>query len=144
MAGETELVLSGEGMPATAVRGITETLEPIEAAGPVRRTVNGTLRSLSAPQFQKYRWSITCSDKNSPAFDAVWPGDVVTVDCVSELSYKTSGGSPARAVVSGSSWILGDHTNYRPQLTIMITAKNQETDEYGAVVSWSLEGEEQG
>jgi hypothetical protein len=144
VADETVLALSGEGIPPYSVRGVTETLEPIEAAGPMRRTVNGTLVSLSAAQFAKYRWAITCSDVQSPAFDAIWPGDTVTVDCISELGYKTSGGSPARTVVSGSSWVQGAHTYYRPQLIIMITAKNQETDEYGAVVSWSLEGEELG
>lgn len=142
MAGETLLVISGEGMPPYAVRGVTETLEPIAAAANIRRTVNGDPVSLSAPQFAKYRWAITCSDVQSPAFDAVWLGDVVTVDCISDLGYKTSGGSPARAVVSGSSWTQGAHTYYRPQMTFMITGKSQETDEYGAVVSWSLEGEE--
>lgn len=146
MADETELVISGDGMPSTSVRGITETLEPIDN-----------------PQFDKYRLTISCSDMNAPAFDAVrvgsWKrtvnggfvdlsgnGSVLTVDCLSELAYKTTGGSPApgpqRAVVSGSSRTSGDFTFYRPQLTIGVTAKTQETDEYGAVVQWQLEGEE--
>lgn len=142
---ETELVISGDGMPPTAVRGITESLDVVN------------------PQFDKYRLVITCADKNSPAFDAlragVWRrtvngglydlsgnGSVVTVDCVSELAYKTTGGSPApgpqRTVVDGSSRVDGDFTFYRPRLTVGLIAKSQETDEYGAVCSWQLELEE--
>lgn len=147
MAGETELVLSGDGLPPTAVRGIRETLEPI-----------------ANPQFRKYRWRIECSDINSPAFDAVWPGDwrrtinggfvdlsgmgtVLTVQCVSDLAYlaasqSPAGESPLKSEVPGLTETVGDFTFYRPELTIGITAKSQQTDEVGAVVSWTLEGEE--
>lgn len=145
MAGETELVISGDGMPPTAVRGIVETLAPI-----------------ANPMFDKYRLTISCSDMNAPAFDAVrvglWKrtvngglidlsgaGTVLTVDCVSELAYKT-GGSPAagpqRTAVSGSSREADGFTFYRPQLTMGVVAKSQETNEYGAVVSWIIELEE--
>lgn len=145
MAGETELVISGDGMPATAVRGITESLE------------------IANPQFDKYRLTISCADKNAPAFDALrvgnWHrtvngglvdlsgnGSIVTIGCISELAYKTTGGSPApgprRTPVSGSSRTSGDHTFYRPELTCGLVAKSQETDEYGAVCSWQAEFEE--
>lgn len=142
VAGETLLVISGDGMPPYAVRGLTQTLEPIDAAKNLRRTVNGSLLDLSLSQFRKYRSEITCSDIDSPAFDALEIGDTVTVDCVSELAYKTSGGSPSRPVVTGSSRTSGDYTFYRPRLTMVVTGKSQETDEYGAAVSWTLELEE--
>jgi hypothetical protein len=146
MAGETELVISGDGMPPTSVRGISETLEPI-----------------NNPQFDKYRLTIQCSDMNAPAFDALrigsWRrtvngglidlsgnGSIVTVDCVSELAYKTLGGSPApepqRTAVSGSSRNSGNFTFYRPQLVVGLISKSQQTDEYGAVVQWQAEFEE--
>lgn len=146
MAGETELVISGDGMPPTSVRGISETLEPIDNA-----------------QFDKYRLTLSCSDMNAPAFDNLrvgnWRrtvngglvdlsgnGSIVTVDCLSELAYKTLGSSPApgpqRTAVSGSSRTSGDFTFYRPQLVVGLISKSQQTDEYGAVVQWQAEFEE--
>lgn len=141
MTGETLLVISGEGMPPYAVRGITQSLEPIEAATNLRRTVNGGLVDLSASQFKKYRSTISCADVNSPAFDAVEIGDAVLVDCVAELAYKAAG-SPSRPVVPGSSRTADGFVFYRPQLSMIVVGKSQETDEYGAEVSWTMELEE--
>ena len=136
------LTLSGIGVPPYSVRGATQTLQPIEAAQQLRRTINGLLVDLSRAEFRKYRSTITCTDQQPPAIDGVWPGKVVTVGCISELSYKTAGGAAGRSVVSGSSRIEGDYTFYRPQLTMRIVSFSQDTDEYGASVSWSLELEE--
>lgn len=144
MAGETELVISGDGMPPTAVRGITESLE------------------ISNPQFDKYTLTISCADKNAPAFDALrvgnWRrtvngglvdlsgnGSIVIVQCMSELAYKAAGSpasGPNRPVVSGSSRTVDGYVFYRPELTMGLVSKSQETDEYGAVCSWQLELEE--
>lgn len=145
MAGETELVISGDGMPPTAVRGISETLEPVDN-----------------PQFDKYRLTLQCSDKNAPAFDRLRVGNfrrtvnggfvdlsgmgsIVTVDCISELAFRT-GGSPAaiaqRPAVAGSIRESDGYTFYRPQLIVGLVRKSQETDEYGAVVAWSADFEE--
>jgi hypothetical protein len=142
MADETLLTISGDGVPSYSARGITQTLEPIDAAKNLRRTVNGALIDLSASQFKKYRSEITCTDKDAPAFDAVEIGDTVTIGCVEELGYLTSGGSPARPVVSGSSRTVGAWTYYRPELTMVVVGKAQSFDEYGAVESWTLELEE--
>lgn len=142
MLSSSLLVISGEGTPEYSVRGLTQTLEPIDAAKNLRRSVNGNLIDLSASQFKKYRSTISCEDVDSPAFDAIEIGDTVTVDCVAELAYKTSGGSPSRTVVPGSLRVSGDWTFYRPRLTMVVTGKSQETDEYGAAVSWTLELEE--
>lgn len=146
MADETELVISGEGMPPTSVRGITETLEPIDN-----------------PLFDKYRLSLSCADKNAPAFDAlrvgVWRrtvngglvdlsgnGSIVTVDCISELAGKLTGSPPAytpnRTVVSGSGRTADGYYFYRPQLVVGLVSKSQETDEYGAITQWEAEFEE--
>jgi hypothetical protein len=136
------LTLSGLGVPPYSARGANQTLEPIEAARQLRRTINGELIDLSRPEFRKYRSTISCADQQPPAVDGVWPGRVVTVDCISVLSYRTSGGTPARAVVPGSLYTEGDYTFYRPQLTMRVVSFSQDTDEYGAAVSWSLELEE--
>lgn len=144
MADETELVISGEGMPPTAVRGITETLEPIDN-----------------PQFDKYRLTISCNDKNAPAFDKLrvgnWRrtvngglidlsgnGSIITVGCMSELAYLTAGSpsGPERTAVSGSSRTDGAYTFYRPELIMGVISKSQDTDEYNAVVQWQIELEE--
>lgn len=136
------LTLSGIGVPPYSARGASQTLEPIQAAQQLRRTVNGDLIDLSRPEFRKYRSTISCADQQPPAIDGVWPGRVVTVDCITELSYRTSGGAPARSVVPGSSRTEGDYTLYRPRLTMRVVSFSQDTDEYGATVSWSLELEE--
>lgn len=145
MAGETELIISGDGMPPTAVRGISETLEPI-----------------NNPQFDKYQLTISCSDKNAPAFDKLrvgnWRrtvngglvdlsgnGSVVTIGCMSELAYLTAGSptpQPERNAVSGSSRTDGDYTFYRPELIMGLISKSQDTNEYGAVVNWQAVFEE--
>jgi hypothetical protein len=143
MAGETSLVISGQGASPYASRGITARLEPIAAAGNFRRTVNSTLINLSPTQFQtKYRGTLSGTDQDSPAFDAVDVGDTLTIGWPDELSYLTSGGSPAKTVVSGSSVVSGNYTFYRPQFVMMVVAKRQERDETGWVQSWELDLEE--
>ena len=139
----TLLVISGPGMPTYAARGLTQTLDPIGAAGAIARTVNGGLIDLSPPQMRKYKSTISCTDTEAPALDGVWPGMPVTVDCVSELGYLTAGGTPQRTVVSGSSRTAGLWTWYRPRLDMMVMSYSTSTDEYGAQVGWSLELEEQ-
>lgn len=142
MADETLLSWTGDGVSPYSARGLTQSLEPIAAAENMRRTINGTARDLSAPQFRKYKSAIVCADQVAPALDDVWPGDVLTVNCVKELSYKTAGGSPARSVVSGSSRVEGAHTLYRPVIVFMVMTKTETKDEYGCVDSWQLTLEE--
>lgn len=139
---ETVLTITGFGLTPYSARGIQQTLEPIPESSAMRRTVNGALVDISAPEFRKYRSVISCEDMNVPAIDGVWPGQQVTVACACELSYATSGGSPARTVVSGSSRTEGDFTFYRPQLTMRIVNFNEALDELGAMLSWQLELEE--
>lgn len=137
----TMLVLSGIGVPSYSARGLTQTLQPIEAAGSQRRTVNGTLVDLSQAQFRKYRSTIRCSDQDAPALDGVWPGQVVTVNCAAELCCP-SADSPSKPVVSGSQRTEGSFIFYRPQLTMQVVGLTMEKDEYGAATSWTLELEE--
>ena len=92
-------------------------------------------------QFRKYKSSISCRDQEPPAIDGVWPGHVVTVECVAELSYPT-GGSPARPVVSGSTRTQGGFVFYRPQLQMRVTGFSANRDEYGADGQWQMDLEE--
>lgn len=141
MVDTTLLVLEGMGVPLYSARGIVQSLEPIEAASDLKRTINGALKDLSIGQFQKYRSSINCNDQQSPALDGIWPGAQITVHCISELSYEF-GGSPQRTEISGSSRQEGDFVFYRPILVMRVTSFNQRTDEYGAQTSWSMTLEE--
>lgn len=138
----TLLRISGAGVSPFASRGMSQSLEPIAAASQMFRNVNGGMIDTLFPQFKKYKSTITCSDQVSPAFEGFWPGQVLTIDCIAHLSYKTSGGAPGRIVVPDSSREEGDYTRYRPRITFMVMSYTTTEDEWGAVVSWVLELEE--
>ena len=142
MTDTTLLVLSGHGVSPYSARGLSQSLTPIEASAVLRRTINGDLKDLSQAQFRKFKSTITCTDQNTPALEGVWPGAVLTVDCVSELSYKTAGGAPERPVVSGSSRVEGEFTLYRPRLIMRVVGYDVSHDEYQAAVGWTLDLEE--
>ena len=142
MNDDTLLTLSGIGVTTYSARGLTQTLEPIEASAQLRRTVNGALVDLSYEPFRKYKSTISCQDQEPPAIDGVWPGQIVTVECVAELCFPTTSGSPARPSVSGSARTGGDFTFYRPVLSMRVTGFSVSRDEYGAAVSWQLQLEE--
>lgn len=142
MADETLLVLSSIGVPPYSARGLTQTLEPIDAAANLKRTINGALIDLSVPELRKYRSTISGADVDSPAFDQAWPGLQVVVDCIAELSYLTNSESPNRPVVAGSSRVSGDFTFYRPQLTMRVVRFAISDDEWMRESSWTLELEE--
>jgi len=136
------LVIAGIDLSDYAVRGLTQTLEPIDQARQMRRTVNGALVDVSMSQFRKYRSVIACADQVPPALDAIWPGLEVEVQCVAELGYRGSSGTPERTAVSGSERDEGEFTYYRPLLTMMVRDFRTNTDEYGAEVGWTIELEE--
>lgn len=138
----TNLRLDAIGVPPYSCRGATQSLQAISQAKQIKRTVNGGLRDISFDGFKKYSSTISCDDQEPPAFDGVWPGLQVIVDCISELSYKTLGGTPERNVVPGSSRTSGNYTIYRPQLTCLIVDFQVQRDEYGAATNWSLDLEE--
>jgi hypothetical protein len=138
----TLLSLSGIGVPPYSARGLTQTLEPIEQATQLKRTVNGALVDLSAAPFRKYRSTIACQDQDPPAIDGVWPGQVVTVECVAELSFPTATGAPARPAVEDSERSEGAFSFYRPILVMRVTGFSVARDEYGAVTAWQLQLEE--
>ena len=142
MEGSTNLALTGIGVAPYSARGLRQSLTPIPQAAVLARTVNGALVDLSLPSFRKYATTITGSDQLAPVCDGVWPGKQVVVDCIAELSYVTAGGTPARAVVSGSSREEGAITYYRPQLTMRVTSFTAEEDEWGRAVNWTMTLEE--
>lgn len=145
----TLLVLSGAGVPPYSARGLTQDLTYINASVAMRRTVNGTLTDVSDPNFRKYASKITCTDQQAPALSGIWPGMVLTVDCVNELSFYAGTDSTdepdsidGRTVVPGSGYFADGFFFYRPRLTMMVTKYWPQQDEYGATVAWELDLEE--
>ena len=134
-----DLVIAGIGLPAASIRGVTQTLEPIGAAAQLMRTVNGALVDVSAAAFRKYASTIRCSDQPPPALDGVWPGALVTVDCVAELAHP-QGGSPARTVVASRT--EDGFVYYRPQLSMRVLSFDVDRDAWGATVAWTMTLEE--
>lgn len=142
MPDETVLTLGGIGVPPYSARGLTQSLEPIDSAAQLRRTVNGALADLSYEPFRKYKSTISGQDQEPPAVDGIWPGLLVDVGCVAELSYPTANGGPARTAVADSERVEGAFTFYRPVLSVRIVGFSVSRDEYGAAVSWQLQLEE--
>jgi hypothetical protein len=133
------------GVAPYSARGLNGTLSPIDAArgaDKLRRTVNGTLVDISAPQMRKYQLEVAGSDQAPPALDGVWVGMEVLVDCHVELAYLTAGGTPGRSPVTGSERVEGDYTYYRPQLSMRVVELQIERSEWEADVGWSLTLEE--
>ena len=138
----TLLKISGIGVTPYSARGLTQTLEIIPAGVAMRRTVNGSLVDITAPQFRKYRSTISCTDQQPPPLDKLAPNMILEVECVSQLAYLTASGSPERTPVTGSSYVEGDFTFYRPKLNMRVTGFRITEDEYGASIGWQLDLEE--
>lgn len=138
---QTVLAISVMGVPLYSARGLSQTLEPIDAAKNMRRSINGILTDVAHEQFRKYKSKITCTDMRAPAADGIWPGMTVVVDCVAFLGYPI-GGTPQRTVIAGSSFTEDGYTFYRPQLTMIVVATTVQVDEWAATVPWELDLEE--
>lgn len=136
----TLLAISGFDIPPYAARGLTQSLDPIDAAANLRRTINGVLSDFAFDQFRKYKSTVSGSDQQPPAVDGIWQGMTVVVDCIQELCYLTAGGAASRPVVATRT--EGDYTFYRPQLTMKITSFTTNKDEWQATVGWQLDLEE--
>lgn len=139
----TLLRMVGIGVPPYSARGVSQTLAHIEAAANLKRTANGKLVDISFSGFRKYKTSITCSDQRPPNLDGKWPGKIVTIDCVAELSFTPDEGETAqRVAVPGSLRVEGAHTVYRPRLECRVISFTQNADEWAAGVQWTIEAEE--
>lgn len=136
----TLLVLSGIGVPEWSARGITQTLTPIAQQGALRRTANGGMIDLGLSQFRKYASTISATDQAPPAFEGLWRGMELVVDCIEELSYSGMTGAPAREVVSSRT--EDGFVIYRPRLYMVVIDWNQAFQEWQAGRTWSLSLEE--
>lgn len=139
--GTDELTISGMSFPPYSTRSAQQSLTPIDAATQLARTVNGVLADVGDPDlFRKYRSQIVCTDQQVPQF--VWPGTLVTVHCIHELSYPTSGGTPDRTSVEYSERVDGDYTFYRPVLIMRVVSFTSNHDDWGRNIGWTIDLEE--
>lgn len=132
-------------IPPYALRGISQSLEPIEQASNLRRTVNAVLKDISSPDFRKYRSTIRCNDQQSPGLDGIWPGQLLTMWSAAELSFEGSTDDTdafARPPVEGSIREEGGFTFYRPILSVRVIGYSTELAEWDAEVSWQMDVEE--
>lgn len=140
MTDSTLLRLYPIGIPPYSARALTQTLEPIQSAVQMRRTVNGVLTDISAEQFRLYRSTITCRDQQHPAISGIWPGMMLDVDCVVELSYEDNTDNvPEREAVFGSERTESGFVFYRPKMLMMVELFRIDRDEWGAQIGWSLD-----
>jgi len=131
------------GVAAYSARGLRGTLGLCNAvSGGLRRTVNGTLIDIGAPQMRKYTLSISGNDQESPAVDGLWPGMQVVVDSNVELAFLTAGGSAGRTMVPGSERFEGAYTYYCMRLTMLVVGLDIDRAEWAQEVGWSLMLEE--
>lgn len=154
MTEPTILRLTGMGVPPYSARGLTQTLQPIDAAAVLRRTINGTLLDLSDSAFRKFASTISGSDVAPPACDGVWPGKVLTVDCIPRLSLLDPATGTTTETITELTALLSrtpvpstivqanGFITYRPRLTLMVTGYTQSAEEWTAGVTWSMTLEE--
>jgi hypothetical protein len=121
----TLVSIQGIDLAPYSVRGLKQTLEPIEAAKQQRRNINGKLVDLSVPQMRRYKTTITCTDQEGPGLTGVWPGLIVAINCLADLG----GGSDAITPLILSCVVVGWRTT---------------RDEWGAENGWQLDLEEWG
>jgi hypothetical protein len=134
----TLLAFAELSLPEAAARGISQSLKPIDEAADIATTINGEAIDLSDVNFRKYQSTISCTDMRTMTRAGLWPGMILTVDCICELYYATAGGSPDRTVVSGSTRVEGDRTYFRPRLTMMLVEISGADDEFAADTAWEM------
>ena len=140
---DTLLVISSMGNFQYQARGLIQTLGLIPQATDLERSVNGKLINMGYPVFRKYMSKITCTDLDAPPLDGIWPGMLVTVHCAASLSYANGNpGSPGRPEVSGSSYVQGGFTFYRPVLEMLVKTFSENWEEWKGDMGWALELEE--
>lgn len=143
-----DIGLPGEGgpdIPPYAARGLHGTLRPIDmaqGADKLRRTVNGTLISVAAPQMRKFRLEASGDDQQPPALDNIWPGMELAVYCHVEMAFMTSLGGPAYPVVPDSEYVEGEYTFYAMSLSMLVAEWTIERAEWSAQYTWTLVLEE--
>lgn len=163
-----EIIGQGNAIAPFSGRECTQTLAPI-SQGVLRRTINGALVCVSQEGHRKFQSTISCKDKAPPAFDGLWKGTLLRVECIQTMTHLVP---PYHEKVqlerealsfklyeySGKTWgcdklqdrwmtipdqFPGGFLTYRPLLKMVVKNYFLETDEWGLSVGWTLELEEE-
>jgi len=121
MSDSTLLSLTGITLGDYSCRGLTLELEPIQSNGGLRRTINGGLLDLTAPQFRKFQATISCEDQDAPELTDIWQGMPVTVVCIPGII----GGTDS----TGSGTIT---------LNMLVDSWKTSRAEWDALTNWSI------
>lgn len=139
----TLLSLEGIGVHPYSARGLSQTLEPIDAQAHIERTVNGELIDFGYDPMKKYKSTISGSDVRPPAVDGVWAGKIVTVNCIATISHPEYVGFGREPVNYDDAVIMEQgFITYYPRLRMMVMGFSIDQDEFGAVVGWKMDLEE--
>lgn len=132
-------------LPLYSMRGLTQTLDYIDMASQFERSVNAKLIDFGHAQYRLFQSTLSVTDVAPLPLGLLFPGLPVTLECAHELSYRTSGGSAERAVVTGSEHTEGDFTFYRPSLACWITDRPSVSfNEWEALYTTTIKFEEDG
>ena len=148
---ETDLDFEGIGILPGSGRGVRQSIEYIPN-GTLHYTVWGHLDSTGRPSLDLFKVVVTGEDVFPPAFGRLKQGSKLWVRTVAELPDPQVAGQPLiREAVPGSivyldadGGALPDEggaawVNFRPRLKLMVKSWSIERDEYGEVVSWTIE-----
>lgn len=111
-----------------AARGISMQMSEIDQAADIRRDVNGNLINVldGVTAFQKYKFSLSCEDMESPGFAAATggrtafrKGDAATLICIPDLG-----------------------ATEQQTFTVMNMGWTVTRDDWNAITSWSLDLEQ--
>lgn len=75
---QTDLLIGGAYLPYGSARGLSVSVQPINA-GEIRRTINGGLVDLTRTTHRKYRVQISGQDTITPTLADLWPGALVSM-----------------------------------------------------------------
>ena len=163
-----EIIGQGNTIAPFSGRECTQTLAPI-SQGVLRRTINGTLVCVSQDGHRKFQSTISCKDKAPPAFDGLWKGTLLRVECIQAMTHivpphyekvqlerepffltlheysgkvwPTEKGKDRWVIISPQ--FPGGFITYRPVLRMIVKNYFLETDEWGLTVGWTLDLEEE-
>jgi hypothetical protein len=120
LSDSTLLAITGITIPDYAIRGLTLNLQLINASDGLQRSINGSLLDLTAPQFRKYKATLTCEDQDVPTLTDIWQGQIVTITCI-------PGVGPA------------NNTDGTLTMNMMVDAWTTSRAEWDALTSWSID-----
>lgn len=163
-----EIVGKGNVLPPYSAKGCIQTLTPLPQ-GRLCRTISGDLIYVGLENPPKFQSVINCEDKAPPAFEGIWPGDLLKVGCLQPITLPVPSGErtvclsrdpfgplhlydtnakehdiisiEGREVTVPQTFPKGFIT-YKPWLDMTIKSYKLKTDEWGLTVGWSLELEE--